>query len=56
MKLTELQRYKIERAYTNMCDVLREIKQRPLKGEAKNEMKTLEESAQCLEVFKLTIK
>lgn len=51
LKLTALQEHKARSAHQNASDVLREIKSKPLKGEALKDMKTLEEAVQCLEVF-----
>ncbi len=49
MKLTELQRHKIDRAYENAGSVLREIKQKPLKGKQLRDMKILEAAVSSLE-------
>jgi len=51
LKLTEIQKHKIQTALRDAADVLREIKLKTLKGEALTDMKVLEQSVQGLEVF-----
>ncbi len=48
-KFTELQLHKLREAQRNLQDVLREVKAKPLKGEALAAMKTLEDAAVNLE-------
>jgi hypothetical protein len=53
MKLTELQLDRLRRSYQEASQVLREVKQKPLKGQALQDMKTLEGAVQSLEVLLL---
>lgn len=53
LKLTAVQQHKIQTAYREASDVLREIKCKPLAGEALADMQLLEQSVMELEVFML---
>lgn len=50
LKFTELQKHRLEQARRDMSEVLREIKQKPLKGKALFVMKDLEHAVSYLEV------
>ena len=56
MKLTDLQIHQIHEALSNSQTVLRQIKQKPLKGKALEEMHILESAVSSLEIFSMTIK
>ena len=51
MKLTDLQRHKIDQALSESQSVLSEIKRTPLKGKNLEYMKLLESAVQHLEIF-----
>ena len=51
MRLTELQRHKLQEAHKNASDVLREVKQKKLRGKELENMKILEVAVQHLEVL-----
>lgn len=53
MKLTELQLFKIREALKLNAEVLREIKQKNLKGESLKQMKDLEEIVTNSECFSI---
>lgn len=53
LKLTELQKDRIKRAHYDAAIVLREIRAKPLAGNALTDMKVLEQAVQCLELFLL---
>lgn len=53
MKLNELQRFKMQEAHQKSSDVLREIKQKKLKGKELDDMKLLEEAVVILEELAL---
>lgn len=50
MKLTPLQRHRLEEALRNSAEVLREIKRETLKGNALKKMKIIEEAVGNLEI------
>ena len=51
MKTTEIHKHRIQMALNEASTVLREIKQKTLKGEDLKAMKTLEAAVQSLEAF-----
>ena len=53
LKLTEVQKHRLREALRDSSEVLREIKQHRLSGEALIDMKLLEESVQGLEALLL---
>lgn len=55
LNLTELQRHKVQEALRNAGDVLRDIKQRPLEGNAQEQMRLLEGAVAAMEMFSLGV-
>jgi len=53
MKLDPLQRNKIQEAHRHASGVLQEVKQKRLRGQDLEDMKTLETAVQNLELFLL---
>lgn len=53
LKLSDVEVERIRQAYNLSQMVLAAVKRKSLKGEALEEMKTLENAVQCLEVFLL---
>lgn len=53
LKLTELQKHKIQSSSRDLSSVLQEIKNKSLSGEALTDMKMLEQAVQHLEIFTL---
>lgn len=49
LKLTTIQIYRLKMALHESSEALREIKQKPLKGEAFDDMKAIEQAVQNLE-------
>ena len=53
LKLSDVEVERIRQAYNLSQMVLAAVKRKPLKGEALEEMKTLENAVQCLEIMLL---
>jgi hypothetical protein len=53
MKFSELQKHEINESHAKASRILNEIKQKPLKGKALEEMKVLEVAVQHLELFQI---
>jgi hypothetical protein len=51
LRFNEVQKLRLRQSLQNASEVLREIKQRPLEGEALATMKNLEEAVQTLEAL-----
>lgn len=56
MKLTDLQKYKLNLAHALAAEVLRDMKGKVLKGAELEQMKDLETSVQALETVRLKLK